>query len=314
MEEIYLDKNENPFNIPDAIREKFIAYVREADFNRYPEKGLPSLISSLGKFTGLEADNIIATNGSDELLDILIKRANGDIVFSSPTFEMYSFYAKNYGYRSVDVPLKSDFSLDANEILKHKDAKLIVICSPNNPTGNLIDRESIKKVLDSGITTILDNAYYEFSGENYTDLVKKYHNLIILRTFSKAFSMAGMRVGYGMGSADLMADLKKLQAPFYMNIMSAKLAEIMIENYKLVEDNIKYIVNERERVYSELKDITYKSDANFLMLKKDLFDYMAERGIHIRKLPLVKDRSRITIGTREENDRVVSAIKDYMEE
>ena len=104
-------------------------------------------------------DNIIVTNGSDELLDMLIKHAAGDMVISSPTFEMYSFYAGNYGHKVIDVPLHSDFSLDVDGILEQKDAKLVVICSPNNPSGNLMDRESIKKVLDSGVTTILYTAY-----------------------------------------------------------------------------------------------------------------------------------------------------------
>ncbi|WMT51074.1 MAG: histidinol-phosphate transaminase [Ferroplasma sp.] len=312
MKEIYLDKNENPFNIPDAIKEKFIDYVKNADFNRYPEKGLPSLIEGLGRFTGLGPERIIAANGSDELLDMLIKRAAGDIVISSPTFEMYSFYATNYGHSAIDVPLNDDFSLNAPEIIKRRDAKLVIICSPNNPTGNLIGRDSIKAVLESGVTTVLDNAYYEFSGEDYTDLIRKYDNLIILRTFSKAFSLAGMRVGYGMAKPDLMVGLKKLQAPFYMNILSAKLAEIMMENYSLIEEKINYIVRERKRVYGELGEIAYNSDTNFLMLKKDLYDYLAGKGIHIRKLPLVKDRSRITIGTAEENNILISAVREYI--
>ena len=314
MEEIYLDKNENPFNVPEKVKKEFISYAKDADFNRYPEKGLPSLIKKLAGLTGFSSENIIAANGSDELLDILIRHAEGNIVVSSPTFEMYSFYARNYGHRAIDVPLRSDFSLDVNGILAQKDAKLVVICSPNNPTGNLIDRESIKKILDSGVTTILDNAYYEFSGEDYTDLIVKYSNLIILRTFSKAFSLAGMRVGYGIADSKFISEIKKLQAPFYMNILSAKMAEIMIDNYSLVVEKIKYIVEERERVYNEIKDIAYPSSANFLLLKKDLYGYMEENGIHIRKLPLVKDRSRLTIGTKEENDRAIEAIKKYIKE
>ncbi len=314
MEEIYLDKNENPFNVPEKIKKEFISYAKDADFNRYPEKGLPSLIKKLAGHTGFSSENIIAANGSDELLDILIKHANGDIIISSPTFEMYSFYARNYGHKAIDVPLRTDFSLDTNGILAHKDAKLVVICSPNNPTGNLIDRENIKKVLDSGVITILDNAYYEFSGEDYTDLISKYRNLIILRTFSKAFSLAGMRIGYGIADSSFISELKKLQAPFYMNILSSKMAEIMIDNYSLIVEKIKYIVKERERVYSEIKDIAEPSSANFLLLKKDLYNYMEENGIHIRKLPLVKDRSRLTIGTKDENDRAIEAIQRYLKE
>ena len=313
MEDIYLDKNENPFNVPEKVRKEFINYVKTANFNRYPEKWLPSLTKKLAGLTGFDIDNIIVTNGSDELLDMLIKHAAGDMVISSPTFEMYSFYARNYGYNVIDVPLRSDFSLDVDGILKQKDAKLVVICSPNNPSGNLMDRESIQKVLDSGVTTILDNAYYEFSGEDYTDLLAKYKNLIILRTLSKAFSLAGMRIGYGIADSGFISELKKLQAPFYMNILSARMAEIMIDNYDLIGEKIRYIINERERVYSEIKDIAYPSSANFLLIKKDIYDYMEENGIHIRKLPLVKDRSRLTIGTKEENDRAIEAIHEYIE-
>jgi histidinol-phosphate aminotransferase len=311
MEDIYLDKNENPFNVPDKIKKEFIKYAKDANFNRYPEKGLPELIQKLAGLTGFSSENIIAANGSDELLEMLIKHANGDIIISSPTFEMYSFYANNYGYKAIDVPLKQDFSLNTDEILKHKGAKLVVLCSPNNPTGNLMDRTSIEKILDSGIPTLLDNAYYEFSGEDYTDLLAKYKNLIILRTFSKAFSLAGMRVGYGIGNAELISEYKKMQAPFYMNILSAKMAEIMIDNYGLIGENVKYILRERDRVYNEIKDMAYPSSANFLLLKKDLYGYMEEKGIHIRKLPLLKDKSRITIGTEKENDRVIDAIKEY---
>ncbi|WP_337860408.1 histidinol-phosphate transaminase [Ferroplasma sp.] len=312
MEDIYLDKNENPFNIPEKIRKEFIKYIKEANFNRYPEKGLPELLNKLAGLTGFSSENLIAANGSDELLDMLIEHADGDIIISSPTFEMYSFYARNYGHRAIDIPLRPDFSINADEILKHKEAKLIVICSPNNPTGNLIDRSSMEKILDSGIATLLDNAYYEFSGEDYTDLLAKYKNLIILRTFSKAYSLAGMRIGYGIGNVEFISELRKLQAPFYMNILSAKIAEIMVDNYGLIGENIKYIVKERDRVYNEIKEMAYPSSANFLLLKKDLYAYMEERGIHIRKLPLLKDKSRITIGTEKENNRVIDAIKEYV--
>ena len=195
---IYLDKNENAFDIPENIKYEFMEYVKKTNLNRYPEKGLPSLLEKIGDFSGFNGDNIIVGNGSDELLNIIIHQAKGNILVNTPTFEMYRFYADNYGYDTINVPLKNDFSLDTENIINKNNVKLIIICSPNNPTGNLIDREQIEQILDLHIPTIVDNAYYEFSGEDYTDLLNEYDNLIILRTFSKAFSMAGLRIGYGI--------------------------------------------------------------------------------------------------------------------
>ncbi len=309
---VYLDKNENAFDIPENVKYEFMEYIKKTNLNRYPEKGLPSLLEKIGDFSGFNDENIIVGNGSDELLNILINQAKGDILINTPTFEMYNFYANNYGYNTVNVPLKSDFSLDTENIINKNNIKLIIICSPNNPTGNLIDMEQVEQILELGIPTILDNAYYEFSGEDYTDLLNKHDNLIILRTFSKAFSMAGLRIGYGIANKNVISNIKKLQAPFYMNVLSAKLAEIMIDNYSTVQEHVKYIINERERFYNAVKEIAYDSKANFLFLKKDLYSYMEKHDIIIRKLPLLKDRSRITVGKKEENDIAIDAIKEYI--
>ncbi len=311
---IYLDKNENAFDIPENIKYEFMEYIKKTNLNRYPEKGLPSLLEKIGDFSGFNGDNIIAGNGSDELLNIIIHQAKGNILVNTPTFEMYQFYANNYGYDTINVPLKSDFSLDTENITNKNNVKLIIICSPNNPTGNLIDRDQIEEILDLHIPTIIDNAYYEFSGEDYTDLLNEYDNLIILRTFSKAFSMAGLRIGYGIANRNVALNIKKLQAPFYINVLSAKLAEIMMEHYSTVQEHVKYIINERKRFYSAIKDIAFDSRANFLLLKKDLYRYMENRDIHIRKLPLLNDRSRVTVGKKEENDVAIDAIKEYISE
>lgn len=309
---IYLDKNENPFDVPDNVKYEFMEYIKKAGLNRYPEKGLPSLLEKIGDFSGFNGENIIVGNGSDELLNIIINHAKGNILVNTPTFEMYNFYANNYGYNTINVPLKDDFSLDTEKIFSEKDVKLIIICSPNNPTGNLIDKEQIEQILDLRIPTIIDNAYYEFSGEDYTDLLNNYDNLIILRTFSKAFSMAGLRIGYGIANKNVISNFKKLQAPFYMNVLSAKLAEIMMDNYSTVQEHVKYIINERERFYNAIKDISYDSKANFLLLKKDLYSYMEKHDIMIRKLPSMKGYSRITIGKKEENDLAINIIKEYI--
>ena len=268
MDDIFLDKNENPFDIPESIKYQLLEYIKNTAMNRYPEKGLPHLLEKIGNFLGLNGENIIAGNGSDELLNLIIGNAKGDIVINTPTFEMYSFYAKNFDYNTINIPLNDDFSIDTDSILSKKNAKLIILCSPNNPTGNIIKRSDIEKVLSMNIPTILDCAYLDFSGEDYIDLIDDYDNLIILRTFSKAFSMAGFRVGYGIANESMAKKLRGKQSPFYLNLLSSKMAEIMLDNYSIVQEHVKYIIDERERVYRNIKDLSYPSHANFLLLKE----------------------------------------------
>ncbi len=305
---IFLDKNENPFDIPEKIKYEFIDRLKGLSFNRYPERELPNLLEALEDFTGFDRKNLIAGNGSDELLERIIANSNS-LLISSPTFEMYSFYANNYNKKLIDIPLKNDFSIDAEKIIE-SGAETVIICSPNNPTGNLQNIEDIKIILDSGKNVVIDNAYYEFSGYDYKRLVDEYDNLILLRTFSKAFSMAGLRIGYGMSKSKILDDIKNRQPPFYMNILSEAIVKIAIDNYKLIEERINYIIRERDRVYKEISNISFKSDANFLLLKKDLYDYMMKNNVMIRKLPLMPGYSRITIGRDDENNQAIKLIKN----
>ncbi|SMD31049.1 pyridoxal phosphate-dependent aminotransferase [Picrophilus oshimae] len=305
---IFLDKNENPFDVPEKIKQDFIEFVKRAGFNRYPERGLPDLLNAISDLTGYDADNLIAGNGSDELLERIISNSES-ILISTPTFEMYSFYANNYNKRLINVPLKNDFNIDAERIVE-SDAETVIICSPNNPTGNLQNIDDIKYILDSGKNVVIDNAYYEFSGYDYKGLVDSYDNLILLRTFSKAFSMAGLRIGYGISKSSIIKDIKRKMPPFYMNILSEGIVRLAVDNYKLIEDRINYIIKERSRVYNEISDMAFKSDANFLLLKKDLYDYMMKNGVMIRKLPLMPGYSRITIGSEDENNVAIKLIKN----
>ncbi len=313
MNDIFLDKNENPFDIPDSIKYQLLEYIKKTKLNRYPEKGLPMLLEKIGDFLGVTGENIIAGNGSDELLSLIIGDVRGNIVINTPTFEMYSFYAKNFDYNTINIPLNDDFSINTDSIMSKKNAKLIILCSPNNPTGNIIKRSDVEKILDMNIPTVLDNAYFEFSGEEYIDLIDDYDNLIILRTFSKAFSMAGLRVGYGIANKNLAKKLKEKQSPFYLNLLSSKMAEIMIDNYSTVQEHLRYIIDERERVYRHIKELAYPSRANFLLLKRDIYDYMRKNGVYIRKLPFMDNSSRLTIGKREENDIAIKLIEDYIQ-
>lgn len=311
---IWLDKNENPFDLPQEIKEKIFEELKRIPLNRYPHITADPLRERIAGFLGLEKDNVIVGNGSDELISLILKLFEGEhIVISSPTFGMYEFFAKLEGVDLVDVPLDENFKLRNVENYA-ENARAMVICSPNNPTGNMQEREKIISVLETGAPVILDEAYIEFARKSNLDLVNEYENLIVLRTFSKAFGLAGVRVGYAVANEKIIDYLSRIKSPFSLNAISMRIAELMLDHYDLVKKNIDYIIKERERIYREFKDCTYPSEANFLLMKLDAYDFLLERGIVVRKLDgRLKGHIRVTVGKREENDELIEALKEFSE-
>lgn len=310
---IWLDKNENPFDLPMEIKEEICEELRKLSFNRYPHITTDPLREKIAEFLGLKKENIILGNGSDELISLILKLFEGEhLVISSPTFGMYNFFAKLEGVKLVDVPLDEHFELGNIEEYA-ENAKAIFICSPNNPTGNTQKREKIISVLETGAPVVLDEAYIEFAGKSNIDLINEYENLIVLRTFSKAFGLAGIRVGYALAHEQIIDYLLRIRTPFNMNAISAKIAELMLDHYDLVKQNINYIIKERERIYKEFKDYAYPSEANFLLMKLDAYEFLLERGIVVRKLDgRLKGHIRVTIGKKEENDKLIKALNEFL--
>ncbi|NJE08653.1 histidinol-phosphate transaminase [Thermococcus sp. M39] len=312
---IWLDKNESPFDLPDEIKKEIFEELKRIPLNRYPHITADSLRERLAEFLGFEKENIIVGNGSDELISLILKLFEGEhIVISSPTFAMYSFYAKLEGVKVVDVPLDENFKLRNIEDYA-ENARAIFICSPNNPTGNMQERERIISVLETGAPVILDEAYVEFAKKSNLDLVNEYENLIVLRTFSKAFGLAGVRVGYAVANEKIIDYLLRIKAPFSLNVISMRIAELMLDHYDLVKQNINYIIKERERIYKEFKDYAYPSEANFLLMRLNAYEFLLERGIVVRKLGgRLEGHIRVTIGKKEENDEFIKALKEFLEE
>lgn len=312
---IWLDKNESPFDLPEEIKDEIFEEVKRIPLNRYPHITADPLREKIAEFLGFEKGNIIIGNGSDEIISHLLKLFEGDyIVISSPTFGMYDFFAKLEGIDLVDVPLDERFKLQNVEDYA-ENAKAIFICSPNNPTGNTQEREKIISVLETGAPVVLDEAYIEFAKSSNVDLVNEYDNLIVLRTFSKAFGLAGVRVGYAVASKEIIDYLHRIKAPFALNSLSMKIAELMLDHYDLVKQNINYIIKERERIYKEFKDYAYPSEANFLLMRLNAYEFLLERGIVVRKLGGRLDgHIRVTIGKKEENDELIKALKEFLEE
>lgn len=320
-EGIFLDANENSFGSP-----------LDANYNRYPDPLQLDVKEKLGKIKGLPIQNIFLGNGSDEAIDILFRAfcnpGVDNIIICPPTYGMYEVSANINDVKIKRVPLTpEEFQLDTENILKAIDnnTKLIFICCPNNPTGNGVKWEAIKQILEnfSGLV-IIDEAYINFA--RYRSLIPEllnYPNLVILQTLSKAWGLAGLRVGMAFASEPIIDIFNRIKPPYNINIASQKLVLEALDNTDKINAWIKETVEERDKLSAELALLqfiikVYPSDANFILVKtKDplaIYNYLVTKKIIIRdrsKVELCEGCLRITIGTKEENRKLIETLKEY---
>ena len=312
---VFLDANENPYNAP---------------FNRYPDPLQTEVKAELAKQKGVRPSQIFLGNGSDEAIDLVFRvfcRPGVDnVVALEPTYGMYAVCAATNDVEYRRVLLREDFSFSAADVLKATDAttKAIFLCSPNNPTGNLLPRAEIDILLKEfpGIV-VVDEAYGDFVPEASLRFALDAHpRLIVLATFSKAWASAGLRLGIAMASEEIIGYFNKVKYPYNVNILTQQQALEILKNKDLVADWIKLTLDERERLAAALASLTgcqkvYPSDANFVLIKIDnataLYNALVDRGIIVRnrsKVTLCNDCLRITVGTPAENDALLSALKE----
>ena len=313
---VFLDANENPYNNP---------------YNRYPDPLQRDLKEMLAPIKKVKPENIFLGNGSDEAIDLVYRAFCepdvDNVVAIDPTYGMYKVCAdvNNVDYRNV--LLNADYQFSADDLLASADekTKLIFLCSPNNPTGNDLLRSEIEKVLTTfdGLV-ILDEAYNDFSDRpSFLSELDKYPNLIVLQTFSKAMGSAGIRLGMAFASTEIIDILNKIKYPYNVNELTQKQAIEVLQNYSQVEAWVKTLIEERaylEKVFAALPctENIYPSDANFFLAKvsdaKAIYNYLVAKGIIVRNrssIALCKDCLRVTVGTREENDQLIEALKQY---
>lgn len=315
--EVNLDKNESPFPLPDELEAKLNRVLQRTNLNRYPSPGSEKLREKLAEFHGVGKSNVVAGSGSDQLISYAVKLFSGNhVIITPPTFSMYRFYSELAGYEVKEVPLSENFELDREGIKNRIDgAAMVFLCSPNNPTGNRFEREKLLDILKTGKPVILDEAYTEFSGESEIDLIGEFDNLIVLRTFSKAFGLAGARVGYALAGEETASQLLRVKPPYNLSSISARLAELALDNYDAIRQRVNSIVRAREKLYEGFSGYAYPSEANFLLLDLDAGDYLGKRGIGVRTFSgELSDKIRITIGTKEENERVTASLEEYVKE
>ena len=323
---IILNANESAFETPKEIIELVKKELDKIDLRRYPDTDNTLIRESLANAYGVDTTNITIGVGSDQLLDCIFKSLIDDeyIISCTPTFSMYKEYASFTGGKFIDVDFKDDihFEFDTDKIIENinkYNPKLIIICSPNNPTGSAIKRSDLEKILTTANTTnsvvLLDEAYSEFHETNF-DLIKKYDNLIVLKTFSKAYALAGIRLGYAIANKDLIDTLNVVKPPYNMSRISSIIASIAINNKHLYDDNIKRIIELKNKLYDDLQKLglnPVKSYSNFIFIKLNdkIYNHLLENKIYIRRLKY-KDEfwHRITVGTQTENESLIKTIKE----
>lgn len=313
---VFLDANENPF---------------DTDLNRYPDPHQQELKNILAGKLKTESSRIFLGNGSDEVIDLAIRTyaepGKDRILTLGPTYSMYEVQAAIQDVEIKEIPLEANFQPNPDKVMQEVSDrdKILFICSPNNPTGNLVGREQIISLLESfdGLVFV-DEAYVDFAPEgSVVDLVGNYPNLLVSRTFSKAFGMAGIRLGMGIAQEEIIQTLSKIKYPYNLNRLTQHAAMEALENPEKVEQQINTLIRERETLRSRLSGFSFvkkifPSDANFLLVEVknagSLIDFLKKKSIVIRDRSGViagKDLVRITMGTPQQNQKLIYELKNF---
>ena len=332
---VKMNLNEN-FAMPSQkIQELLLDACRSIDVRAYPPPRGGLATKAISSFLGLSESEVSVANGADEILDLLMKvfvRKGSKVIVVEPSFPMYTFFAELYGGSAVPVLLRPDFTLDVDAILEKADksTKLLFVCSPNNPTGNQFREADIKRLLNefNGVV-VVDEAYVDFAQGSVLSWVRDYDNLAVLRSFSKAFGLAGLRLGYLVSSRAIVEYVQRVVGPFNVNSVTQQTIALALEKWSYFKQQIESVIKEREWLMKNLQQIDgvapYPSDANFILFKvtKDgltsaaLTDRMENLNVLVKDrghLTLLENCIRVTVGDRNMNEAFLSALKKSMEE
>ncbi len=322
---IKLNGNENPYGAsPRAIEA-----LANLPVHMYPDPRQRKMRAALSGYTGMDHERIIVGAGSDELIDLLFRLfiSPGDkILDCDPTFGMYGFCARIAGGKIAMVPRDEAFDVDVEAVKGAVDSqtKVIFVSSPNNPTGNLASETQVRALLDTGLVVVIDEAYYEFCGQTVAPLVNEHENLVVLRTMSKWAGLAGLRVGYGIMSPQLIGHIFHIKPPYSVSIAAEVALLASLEDAPALLENVGRIVDERERMASLLTDIPgvtpWPSNGNFVLCQfppgraQEVYDRLAHRGIFVRNFrsERLSDCFRVAVGTPEQTDKLVAAIGEFL--
>jgi histidinol-phosphate aminotransferase len=327
---VKLNQNENPWDAPPEIKQETLNRIKDRAWSRYPDFTPLHLHERLAEFSGWVSEGTIAGNGSNELIQAVLMVTIGPekrVLINEPTFALYRQITTVLGGEVVSLPLTPQLTYDSEALLsavKSTRPDVTIVCSPNNPTGCVMETSDLAALLEASPgLVVVDEAYFEFSGQTAVPLLDRYSNLIVLRTFSKAMALAALRVGYLLACPDLVREVAKAVLPYNLNAFSQTAAEVAVEMFpSKLAPLIRTICSERDRLYGELKTIPgltpVPSRANFIVVRSQIdprhvFKLLLQRDILIRdvsKYPLLQDYFRVSVGTPEENDLLVATLRE----
>ncbi len=323
---IKLSSNELPYDLPPDLKGRVSEVLKGIPFNRYPDPNSERLKSAVAEFFCVPEESIVLGNGSDELiyyLSIVIGEFEQGVYIPIPTFPMYEIASDVFGRPKTCVPLDSSFDIDLEESIRRVEEEKPVLAYfsyPNNPTGNLFSRERIEALREKGLFTVVDEAYYSYSGDSFVSDALSREDTVILRTLSK-IGLASLRVGILIGREEVVREIDKVRLPFNITYPSQVIAEVVLkEGRDFLQWAVAEVVKERERLYREMDSMegveVFPSRANFLLFRtslpaKELHSRLVDRGVLVRDmshLPGLEGCLRVSVGKREENDAFLEAL------
>ncbi len=335
---IKLDAMENPYALPLSLRDEIARLVADAPLNRYPDAAAHALKASIREVINPPpAMQILLGNGSDEIIQLLTMataKPGNTLMSVEPSFVMYKMIAAFTGMQYVGVPLNADFTLDLPATLtaiKQHQPALIFLAYPNNPSGNLFDAAAVEQIIAAAPgLVVVDEAYYAFTRASFIPMLARYPNLLVMRTFSK-LGMAGLRLGFLVGSAAWLAQLEKLRLPYNIGVLTQQVALKLLQHHAVLLQQAEQIKLDRMQLQqrlSAMKNVQpFTSEANFILFRvpptsstpraTHVFEGLKRRGVLIRNLstghPLLADCLRVTVGTPQENERFSVALQECLE-
>lgn len=321
----WLNANESPFEHRYALG--------DIPLNRYPSCQPKLLIEAYADYAGVRPDQTLTCRGADEAIELLVRTfgrpGHEDVLICPPTYGMYAISAKTHGVGVVEVPTQDDFQLDVNAMTSH-DVRLVFVCAPNNPTGTVPEREAVRALLEhfaDKALVVVDQAYVEFSpDESWASELDEYKNLVVLRTLSKAFALAGIRCGFALASPEVVAAMMKVIAPYPVPAPVADIAQqaLSARGQSQVKKDVRFLTEERDRLEQRLQALGFEivggNAANFVLFRyprsTELMKHLVAQGILIRdqsKQTHLQNCLRATVGFGDQNDTLIDEIKSFLE-
>jgi len=313
--------NENPYGVVDKVRKKVSEALDEVQLRWYPDLKADALRGALSEYTGVSKDKIIVGNGSNEMLQLVVRAVDEveRLVIPVPTFGMYDRAAKHAGLEVSRVPLDEDFMLDV-EGMRDKINEVpsaVIICHPNNPTGNYFDPQDIEAIIDSDARLIvMDEAYYELGGRTYKDAIDDDPRIVVVRTLSKGFGVAGLRVGYLLGDEEIVEKIKDVQTPYVLDSVSQRIAQIVVEHADEQLKTVDYMISRRKQMMNKFEEIegmtTLESATNFFLVHVDddkfgisaseIQKQMLDADVLVRNFDDLPEYLRVSVASQEVAD------------